>query len=116
MTGRASLSMTPAEIAGFLAAHTVAVVSGHDRSGVLTARRCDLHQGGSRLELALRPPVRCFDLTRHPAVCVTVDTYPSASDIKGVIMTGPAGWRGTSAVMDVAITNIVSFDFSKELR
>jgi hypothetical protein len=28
-------------------------------------------------------------------------------------MTGPARWRGTSAVMDVEIRGIVSFDFSK---
>jgi hypothetical protein len=105
--------MTPAEVERFLAGHAVAVVCGHDENGTLTARRCHLQQDGDGVELTLRPPRRCFDLTRYQTVCVSVDTYPSPAQIKGVIMTGPARWRGTSAVMDVEIKGIVSFDFSR---
>lgn len=115
MRGRTSLAMSPDEIRGFLAEHRIGVVCGHDRNGVLTARRCGLHHDGVRLKLTLRPPLCTFDFARHPDVCVAVDTYPSYQEIKGVIIIGRAVWLNEAAVIGVMIERTITFDFMKEV-
>ena len=112
MTPRASLAMTTQEIADFVATQGVGVVCGHDAAGVLTARRCELHQVANQVQLTLAPPACPFDLSNHQDVCVAIDTYPSHEGIKGVIMSGQSAWSDESAVMTVEVERVISFDFS----
>jgi hypothetical protein len=78
-------------------------------------RRAHLGAGSGRLELALVPDERVFDLDRHPEVCVCVDAYPSHETIMGVIAYGSATY-GPGSTMTLRVDHAVSFDFSKAAR
>jgi hypothetical protein len=114
MAERQTLRMDDDEVWRFLESRSVAVVSGRAASG-LTARRAHLGAGSGRLELALVPDERVFDLDRHPEVCVCVDAYPSHETIMGVIAYGSATY-GPGSTMTLRVDHVVSFDFSKAAR
>jgi hypothetical protein len=112
---RADLRMTASEVRSFLGEHRVGLLSGHDATGRLTARRGTYELVGDMLLVAIQPPKRCFDLSVNDWLCLAVDIYPSwlTERIKCVVVHGPARWVDGEANLTLGLDRIVSFDFSK---
>ncbi|MGE0877447.1 MAG: hypothetical protein AB7L13_05900 [Acidimicrobiia bacterium] len=106
--------MSGEEVWDFLAGQSAATVCGRSAER-LTGRRARIiavDGDARRLELELVPDVRTFDLAAHPQLCVCVDVYPSAADLKAVIAHGPGVYVGDARISFTA-ERVVSFDFSK---
>lgn len=106
--------MSGEDVWNFLAGQSAATVSGRGDER-LTGRRARLvtvDRDERRLELELVPAVRTFDLAACPDLCVCVDVYPSAADLKAVIAYGP-GTYVDDARISFTVERVVSFDFAK---
>jgi hypothetical protein len=108
--------MNEEEVGAFLAGHRVALISGYDAGGTLTARRCEYEIGVQGLEVRLDGSRPCFDLSIQPELCFMVDVYPSFSSVEivGVVVHGGAEWIEREAGhLTMRVDRVISFDFRK---
>jgi hypothetical protein len=111
VSDRRLLVMDDAEVRIFLGSQRVACVAGQGPNG-LTGGRATYVVDGDAMLLEIIGNRLDFDLDRQAKVCISVDTYPSHDEIKGVVVHGTATWEGPRTLR-VAIERVVSFDFAK---
>jgi hypothetical protein len=112
------IAMSQAEIDGFLATQSAAVVVGLRGTGAPTGASARLHrgQGGLGFSVSLDDPI-VSHLAEDDRACCVVEQFPSFYEIKGVMLHGRASRRDGGAPgearFDLAVEKVVSFDFGK---
>jgi len=116
MSPRPDISMTAAEIAGFLAGQTRVVVAALDNGApVGTVAAARFVDGALTVTLPADDPVAVL-LEADDRVCVIAEQFPTYYEIKGVTAHGRAALTvapdGT-ATFPLGLTDVTSFDFAK---
>ena len=119
MGDRPDISMTPDEIAAFLATQTRVVVTALDDTAPV-GTVADARLSGAEVEITLRDddPVRAL-LATDDRVCVIAEQFPTYYEIKGVCAHGRArfvagdGDGGVGGTLRVGLDDVTSFDFGK---
>jgi hypothetical protein len=113
-SGRPDISMTPHEIAAFLAGQTRVIVVALDQGApigtIAGARFVD-----NMLEVRLRDGDRVRELLDADArVCVIAEQFPTYYEIKGVVIHGTARFSSAKdRTFWLPLDDITSFDFGK---
>ncbi len=115
MGDRPDISMSPGEIAAFLATQTrviVAALDGNAPVGTVAGARLS----GAEVEITLRDddPVQAL-LASDDRVCVIAEQFPAYYEIKGVTAHGRARFVDDAArtTFRVGLDDVTSFDFAK---
>ena len=115
MGERPDISMSPDEIAAFLAPQTRVIVAALDGTapvGTVAGARLS----GVEVEITLRDddPVRAL-LSTDDRVCVIAEQFPTYYEIKGVAAHGRARFidAGLGRTFRVGLDDATSFDFAK---
>lgn len=113
---RPDISLSPAEIAQFLATQPRVVVAAVDDDGpVATVGSAEFAEGCWRVTVD-RDDVVARLLAADDRVCVLVDQFPTYYEIKGVVAHGRARQQSLgelSFTFTLTLDDVTSFDFSK---
>jgi hypothetical protein len=117
---RPDISMTPAEVAAFLAAKRTAVVAtlGPDGAPDGEPVRFQPADGGVRFDVAANGPTH-RNLARDPRAVVALEEFPSYAAIRGVTLHGRvtlAPERDGRVPVRLDPARVESFDFRKMKR